>query len=181
MKPVSERHKRIGRRRHRRAPAESSNNASLRPLAHPHLQNQSIAPPRPPMAFRAFFVGINKHQDPGVLELTGAARDAQAFQVLFQDTFPDIDARLLVDLSAVIGSSTSGSRQVAGLEHERVRSLPQQRAGIRSLSAAVMPSTTPLAFCRMLLHSSSRTFGLLQRVPAGRFRTGGRTQQWQFL
>jgi hypothetical protein len=55
------------------------------------------------MAFRALFVGINKHQDPGVLELTGAARDAQAFQALFQDTFTDIDARLLVDLSAVIG------------------------------------------------------------------------------
>ena len=54
------------------------------------------------MAFKALFVGINKHQDPGVLELTGAVRDAQALHALFQDTFTDIDARLLVDSDATL-------------------------------------------------------------------------------
>jgi helicase len=54
------------------------------------------------MAFKALFVGINKHQDPGVLELTGAVRDAQALHALFQDTFSDIDARLLIDSDATL-------------------------------------------------------------------------------
>ena len=54
------------------------------------------------MAFKAVFVGINKHQDPGVLELTGAVKDAQALHALFQDTFSDIDAQLLTDSDATL-------------------------------------------------------------------------------
>jgi helicase len=54
------------------------------------------------MAFKALFVGINKHQDPGILELTGAVRDAHALHALFQDTFSDIDARLLTDSEATL-------------------------------------------------------------------------------
>lgn len=49
------------------------------------------------MPFKALFVGINKHQDPGIPELTGAVRDANALHALFQDTFFDVDARLLTD------------------------------------------------------------------------------------
>jgi hypothetical protein len=59
------------------------------------------------MAFKALFVGINKHQDAGVLELTGAVRDAQALHSLFQDTFTDIDARLLVDSEATLDAIRS--------------------------------------------------------------------------
>jgi helicase len=56
------------------------------------------------MAFKAVFVGINKHQDPGIPELTGAVRDAQALHALFEDTFPGIDAQLLIDDGATIES-----------------------------------------------------------------------------
>jgi helicase len=54
------------------------------------------------MAFKAVFVGINRHLDPGVPELTGAVRDAQALHALFQDTFSDIEARLLIDSEATL-------------------------------------------------------------------------------
>jgi len=52
------------------------------------------------MAFRALFIGVNKHDDPGIPELTGAVRDAQALHALFHDTFVDLNARLLVDQQA---------------------------------------------------------------------------------
>src|SRR5579863_1541997 len=54
------------------------------------------------MAFRAAFIGINRHQDPGVPELTGATRDAAALHALFRDTFSDIDCRLLLDEDATL-------------------------------------------------------------------------------
>jgi helicase len=56
------------------------------------------------MAFRATFIGINKHQAPGILELTGATRDAQALHALFNDTFSGIDSRLLIDEAATLSS-----------------------------------------------------------------------------
>ena len=59
------------------------------------------------MAFKALFIGINKHQDPGIFELTGAVRDAQALHALFQDTFSDIDARLLTDADATLEAMRS--------------------------------------------------------------------------
>jgi len=54
------------------------------------------------MAFKALFVGINKHLDPGIPELTGAVRDAQALDALFRDTFSDIDGSLLIDSQATL-------------------------------------------------------------------------------
>jgi helicase len=54
------------------------------------------------MAFRAAFIGINKHSDPGVPELTGASRDASALHALFADTFSDIRAKLLLDETATL-------------------------------------------------------------------------------
>jgi helicase len=49
------------------------------------------------MATRAAFIGIDRHQDARIKELTGARRDATALFSLFTDTLPDIDADLLVD------------------------------------------------------------------------------------
>lgn len=43
------------------------------------------------------FVGVNKHKSPDVNELTSAVRDAQALWALFSDTFPDLQADLLLD------------------------------------------------------------------------------------
>lgn len=56
------------------------------------------------MPFKAVFIGVNKHEDPAIPELTGAVRDAQALHALFQDTFEDIEAHLLVDSSATNGA-----------------------------------------------------------------------------
>lgn len=54
------------------------------------------------MAFRGTFIGVNKHQDPSIPELTGATRDASALHALFTDTFSDINATLLLDDRAAL-------------------------------------------------------------------------------
>jgi uncharacterized caspase-like protein len=54
------------------------------------------------MATRATFIGIDRHQDARIKELTGARRDAIALYSLFTDTLPDIDADLLVDGDATL-------------------------------------------------------------------------------
>lgn len=60
------------------------------------------------MAFKAVFIGVNKHLDPGIPELSGAVRDAQALHALFKDTFPEIDARLLLDSGATLQEIRAG-------------------------------------------------------------------------
>src|ERR1051326_3978149 len=57
---------------------------------------------------RASFIGIDKHQDPQIRDLTGAARDAKAIWALFCDTIPEIEAKLLVDDNA----TTAAIREV---------------------------------------------------------------------
>ena len=52
------------------------------------------------MATRAVFIGVNKHADPSIPELSGAARHATALWALFTDTLPDLSARLLTDQRA---------------------------------------------------------------------------------
>ena len=52
------------------------------------------------MTTRAVFVGVNKHLDPGIPELSGARRDATALWALFTDTVQGLTARLLVDDAA---------------------------------------------------------------------------------
>lgn len=52
------------------------------------------------MAIKAIFVGINKHLDPAIPELSGARRDATALWALFTDTIDGLSARLLVDEGA---------------------------------------------------------------------------------
>lgn len=46
------------------------------------------------------FIGINKYISSDVNDLTGASRDAQALWALFNDTFPKIESRLLLDSEA---------------------------------------------------------------------------------
>jgi replicative superfamily II helicase len=52
------------------------------------------------VALKAIFVGINKHLDAAVPELSGARRDAMALWALFTDTIEGLAARLLVDETA---------------------------------------------------------------------------------
>jgi len=52
------------------------------------------------VAIKAIFVGINKHLDAAIPELSGARRDATALWALFTDTVEGLSARLLVDEAA---------------------------------------------------------------------------------
>ena len=52
------------------------------------------------MAIKAIFVGINKHLDTSIPELSGARRDATALWALFTDTIEGLSSRLLVDETA---------------------------------------------------------------------------------
>jgi len=49
------------------------------------------------VVIKAIFVGINKHLDTTIPELSGAHRDATALWALFTDTVDGLSARLLVD------------------------------------------------------------------------------------
>lgn len=49
------------------------------------------------VAIKAIFVGINRHLDPTIPELSGARRDATALWALFTDSIESLAARLLVD------------------------------------------------------------------------------------
>src|SRR6478672_1231011 len=44
---------------------------------------------------RGLFIGIDRHRDPGIRDLTGAARDATALWALFADSIPSMKADLL--------------------------------------------------------------------------------------
>src|ERR1700675_2325128 len=54
------------------------------------------------MAIRSTFIGINKHLDPDIRELTGARRDATALSALFIDSIPGLSSELLVDDEATL-------------------------------------------------------------------------------
>ena len=56
------------------------------------------------MALRAVFIGINKHIDPGIPELTGATNDATALWALFKDSVEGIADQRLVDHEATAAS-----------------------------------------------------------------------------
>jgi helicase len=63
------------------------------------------------VTIRAIFVGINKHTDPTIPELSGARPDAMALWALFTDTIGDLTARLLVDER---GTHTEVSQAILG-------------------------------------------------------------------
>src|ERR1035441_89094 len=49
------------------------------------------------MSIKAVFIGIDKHNDTTIPELSGARRDATSLWALFTDTIEGLSARLLVD------------------------------------------------------------------------------------
>lgn len=49
---------------------------------------------------KAVFVGINRHFDPQIPELSGASRDATALWALFTDNIAGLSSRLLIDEEA---------------------------------------------------------------------------------
>lgn len=52
------------------------------------------------MSLHAVFVGVNKHLDPRINELTGAAKDATAIWALFKDSVSDMSDHRLLDSDA---------------------------------------------------------------------------------
>ncbi|WP_046658759.1 DEAD/DEAH box helicase [Lysobacter capsici] len=68
------------------------------------------------MAIKAVFVGVSKHLDPAINELSGAKRDAQALWALFSDTIDGLSPTLLLDEAATherIQHSVLGTLQSA--------------------------------------------------------------------
>jgi len=59
------------------------------------------------VAIKAVFIGINKHLDSSISELSGARRDATALWALFTDSVPDLSARLLVDDAASLADASN--------------------------------------------------------------------------
>jgi hypothetical protein len=56
---------------------------------------------------RATFIGIDRHSDPDVRDLTGATRDATALWALFSDSIPELKAIKLVDEQATAAAIQS--------------------------------------------------------------------------
>lgn len=54
------------------------------------------------MVLLASFIGVDRHSDFRIPELTGARRDAEALWALFSDSVPDIQAQLLTDTAATL-------------------------------------------------------------------------------
>jgi helicase len=63
---------------------------------------------------RAAFIGIDRHADPEIRDLNGAARDAKALWALFSDSIEGLDARLLVDREATLKAVTSALDETLG-------------------------------------------------------------------
>ena len=67
------------------------------------------------MAVKGVFVGIDKHQDEEIPELSGARRGATALWALFTDTIDGLLARLLVDETATHAAVSQAIRGVLSL------------------------------------------------------------------
>ncbi|MEY8688816.1 MAG: caspase domain-containing protein [Leptothrix sp. (in: b-proteobacteria)] len=59
------------------------------------------------MATKAVFIGVNKHVDASIPELSGACRDAIALWALFTDTLTDLSAHLLIDEQATHATASA--------------------------------------------------------------------------
>ena len=86
------------------------------------------------MAIKAIFVGINKHLDSSIPELSGARRDATALWALFTDTIEGLSARLLVDEAAThteVSSAMLGTLAAASSDATCQASTPPAMTGFR--------------------------------------------------
>jgi replicative superfamily II helicase len=66
------------------------------------------------MALLARFIGIDRHADPQIRDLTGARRDATGLWALFCDSIPDLDSRLIVDTAATVDGIRAALDQSLG-------------------------------------------------------------------
>jgi replicative superfamily II helicase len=69
------------------------------------------------MTIHAGFIGVDRHSDPRIRDLNGAARDAMALWAIFSDSIPGLQAALLTDGSATyagVQSLLASTLDVAG-------------------------------------------------------------------
>jgi replicative superfamily II helicase len=67
------------------------------------------------MTILATFIGIDKHLDPDIPDLTGARRDALALWALFSDTISEIQGRLLTDNEATVDAIRGALDETLGV------------------------------------------------------------------
>lgn len=66
------------------------------------------------MSLRTAFIGVDKHADPLIGDLTGARKDATAMWALFKDSISDLDDRRLVDEEASLAGIRSALDDTLG-------------------------------------------------------------------
>jgi hypothetical protein len=91
------------------------------------------------VAIKAIFIGINKHLDATIPELSGARRDATALWALFTDTVEGLSARLPVDeaathaeVSGALLGTLAGANRVLGSRSRKSSLCGTHRARYRS-------------------------------------------------
>ena len=122
------------------------------------------------MAFFATFIGIDRHTDSSIRDLTGARRDAEALHALFSDTIADVHATLLTDDKAtltavrtainetfdiagpddtvVLGFAGHGSRDHRLLTHDTVKAdLAATTLPMKELSDGFKRCKAKVVFC----------------------------------
>ena len=102
------------------------------------------------MSVRAGFIGVDRHRDPSVRDLTGARRDAAALWALVSDSLEDVDATLLADedatlenvrdlLKSTLGAASEDDVVILGFAGHGT---PDHRLVLHDSQFASLPSTT---------------------------------------
>ncbi|WP_375786913.1 DEAD/DEAH box helicase [Bradyrhizobium sp. Pha-3] len=101
------------------------------------------------MAFKAVFIGINKHVDPAFSELVGARRDATALWALFSDTIDGLSAHRLLDdratheatSAAILGTLAAAAEDDVVLISFAGHGTPDGRLAFFDTNSADLPGT----------------------------------------
>jgi uncharacterized caspase-like protein len=99
---------------------------------------------------RAAFIGVDRYDDPGIGDLTGAARDAKALWAVFKDSIDGIDAELLTDSAATLeGIETALSKALDTANDEDIviigfagHGTPDHRLVAADTQTSDIPGTT---------------------------------------
>ncbi|MES2659490.1 MAG: DEAD/DEAH box helicase [Verrucomicrobiota bacterium] len=99
---------------------------------------------------RAAFIGVDRHLDPEIPDLGGAARDARALWAIFSDSIPSISAKLCVDGDATLANvSTALDDSLAAAESDDVviisfagHGTPDHRLVVNDTSVGDLVATT---------------------------------------
>jgi helicase len=67
---------------------------------------------------RGAFIGVNRHQDPAIRDLNGAAQDASALWAVLTDSLPDFEAPLITDGEATLEAVTAALEATLGQANE---------------------------------------------------------------